>query len=148
VASLTLIGAAGLGTEINTAYTEGFASAASRRELKPVLELLFADASLVGRQLVDDVLKYKRLDGVTALLGDLGTALFAAGQQSGQPGLKLGAATPTLVIWGRQDRIIPVAHADNAPTTADVHVFDDAGHMVQMERANDVNRLIVRHVGV
>jgi pimeloyl-ACP methyl ester carboxylesterase len=26
-------------------------------------------------------------------------------------------------------------------------VFDDAGHMVQMERANDVNRLLKQHVG-
>jgi len=38
------------------------------------VEQLFADPSLVSRQLLDDLLKYKRLDGVTELLGTLGGA--------------------------------------------------------------------------
>ena len=41
---------------------------ASRRELKPLLGRLFADESLVTRQLVDDLLRYKRLDGVDKAL--------------------------------------------------------------------------------
>ena len=147
VASLTLIGTAGMGAEINADYTDGFARAPSRRELKPLLELLFADASLVNRQMVDDVLKYKRLDGVTELLTGLGTALFGGGQQSAQPARELGAVPPVLVIWGREDRIIPASHAANAPTGATVEVFENAGHMAQMERASDVNRLIVKHIG-
>jgi pyruvate dehydrogenase E2 component (dihydrolipoamide acetyltransferase) len=148
-ATLTLIGSGGLGEEINSAYIEGFAGAASRRDLKPVLELLFADPGLVSRQMVDDVLKYKRLDGVGALLGELGQSLFAGGRQKEQPGLKLGGAPAgqrVLVIWGRQDHVIPVAHAARAPAGATVEIFDDAGHMAQMERANDVNRLILRHI--
>jgi pyruvate dehydrogenase E2 component (dihydrolipoamide acetyltransferase) len=64
VRSLTLVAGAGLGEEINRDYVEGFVSASSRRELKPVLQLLFADESLITRQLVEDVLKYKRIDGV------------------------------------------------------------------------------------
>jgi pyruvate dehydrogenase E2 component (dihydrolipoamide acetyltransferase) len=147
VASLTLIGSAGLGTEINADYADGFARAPSRRELKPLLELLFADASLVSRQMVDDVLRYKRLDGVTELLIELGDALFGGGRQTEQPGCQLGAVPPVLVIWGREDRIVPASHAANAPQGATVEVFENTGHMAQMERANDVNRLILRHIG-
>jgi pyruvate dehydrogenase E2 component (dihydrolipoamide acetyltransferase) len=147
VASLTLIGSAGLGVEINTGYTDGFVNAPSRRELKPVLEQLFANPELVTRQLVDEVLKYKRLDGVTELLGTLARGVFANGQQTTQPGLLLEATgKPVLVIWGKEDKVIPSAHAGAAPAGATVEVFDDAGHMVQMERANDVNRLLLRHV--
>jgi pyruvate dehydrogenase E2 component (dihydrolipoamide acetyltransferase) len=149
VASLTLIGSAGFGPEINRAYVDGFASAASRRDLKPVLELLFADPSLVSRQMIDDVLKYKRLDGVSALLAELGNALFVSGKQGEQPGLKLrdsGSSQRVLVIWGRDDQIIPAAHAGNAPPGATVEVFDGVGHMAQMERASDVNRLILRQI--
>lgn len=148
VASLTLIGSAGLGEEINNGYTDTFAKAGSRREMKPALQMLFADASLVSRQLIDDVLKYKRMDGVTELLSELGSALFADGKQKEQPGLQLlekGPAPKTLVIWGRQDNIIPVAHADT-PLAATVEIFDDAGHMAQMERASDVNQLILSHL--
>jgi pyruvate dehydrogenase E2 component (dihydrolipoamide acetyltransferase) len=54
---------------------------------------------------------------------------------------------PVLVVWGREDRIVPASHAGNAPAGATVEVFDGAGHMVQMERASDVNQLLKRHVG-
>jgi pyruvate dehydrogenase E2 component (dihydrolipoyllysine-residue acetyltransferase) len=57
VASLTLIAPAGLGEDINPDYIDGFVSAERRRELKGVLELLFADQSHVSRTLVDDVLR-------------------------------------------------------------------------------------------
>lgn len=147
VASVALIAAAGLGPEIDAGYTEDFVAASSRRELKRVLEQLFANPELVSRQMVDDVLKYKRLDGVTELLRALGRALFSGGQQAEQPGLRLGqAGKPVLVIWGREDRIIPAHHAGAAPPGATVEVLDGAGHLVQMERANDVNRLLKQHV--
>ncbi len=149
VASVALIGAAGLGPEINAGYTEDFVAAASRRELKPVLEQLFANPELVSRQMVDDVLKYKRLDGVGELLGALSHGVFSGGRQAEQPGLRLEeTGRPVLVIWGREDRIIPAHHAGSAPPGATVEVLDGAGHMVQMERANDVNRLLKQHVGV
>jgi pyruvate dehydrogenase E2 component (dihydrolipoamide acetyltransferase) len=148
VASLSLIDSAGFGAEINTGYTEGFARAASRRELKPVLELLFKDPTLVSRQMVDDVLKYKRLDGVTELLESLNSGLFKDGRQAAQPGLALaGSGKPVLMVWGREDQIVPAAHAANAPPGAAVELFEGVGHMAQMERAGDVNRLILRHLG-
>ena len=75
MASLTLLAPAGYGPDADAEYLRGFAAAASRRELKPLLGRLFADESLVTRQLVDDLLRYKRLDGVdkalSALLGTL-----------------------------------------------------------------------------
>jgi pyruvate dehydrogenase E2 component (dihydrolipoamide acetyltransferase) len=149
VASIALIAAAGLGPEINPGYTEGFVAALSRRELKQVLEQLFARPELVSRQMVDDVLKYKRLDGVRELLGALSRDMYGGGRQAEQPGLRLKeTGKPVLVIWGREDRVIPAQHADSAPPGATVEVLDGAGHMVQMERANDVNRLLKHHVGV
>src|SRR5262252_10782946 len=75
ISSLTLIAPSGFGPEINAGYLRGFADAQTRRELKPVVGQLFADESLVTRRLVDDLLAYKRLDGVDealhALLGAL-----------------------------------------------------------------------------
>jgi len=147
VLSVALISPAGFGDEVNNAYTEGFVSAQSRRELKPVVELLFANPGLVSRQMLDDLLKYKRLDGVGEALTSLGGALFGGGTQSAQPGREIASAgKPVLVIWGAQDRIIPAAHAKNAPEGATVRVFDDAGHMSQMEKANEVNGLLKEHV--
>lgn len=152
IASLTLIDSAGFGQEINGAYINGFAQATGRRDLKPVLELLFADGGLVSRQMIDDVLKYKRLDGVASLLGELNRSLFADGHQIALPGLELARSgsrrAPVLMIWGRDDRVIPAAHTAHAPAGASVEVLDATGHMAQMERASEVNRLIRRHIGV
>ncbi|WP_043697865.1 acetoin dehydrogenase dihydrolipoyllysine-residue acetyltransferase subunit [Tepidimonas taiwanensis] len=147
VASLMLVNSAGLGGEINTDYIEGFVTAASRRELKPVIEHLFADPSLVTRQLLDDLLKYKRLDGVTELLRALSASLFAGGRQAEQPALELeGSGVPVAVVWGEADRVIPASHAHHAPPGAKVTVLPGAGHMTMMEKASDFNALLRGHL--
>ena len=46
------------------------------------------------------------------------------------------------MIWGADDRIIPASHARDLPNQDRVHILENTGHMVQMERASDVNRLI------
>lgn len=148
VRSLSLIGSAGLGNEINTGYIQGFVSAANRNALKPLLADLFADSSLVTRQLVDDLLKYKRLEGVGEALSTLSGNLFADGRQNSVMADQLAElGKPVLVIWGEEDRIIPVAHAHAVSGKVQVEVLGNRGHMVQMEAANDVNRAIARFVG-
>jgi pyruvate dehydrogenase E2 component (dihydrolipoamide acetyltransferase) len=145
VKSMTLICTAGLGPEIG-AYVPSYIAAQGRKDLKPVLETLFADKSLVSRQLVDDVLKYKRLDGVEAFLRSLAESLFGGGTQHDTPGKALAGKGPkALVIWGKGDQVIPAEHANNLPG-AKVTVIDGAGHMVFMEKAGDVNALIKAHI--
>ena len=148
VASLSLIASAGLGPEINHAYIQGFIAATGRRDLKPMLETLFANPGLVSRQMIEDVLKYKRLDGVDGALRALSTALFDGGAQAGVLHEAVAAAgKPTLVVWGEQDRIIPAAHATTLGSNARTEVIPNAGHMVQMEAAGTVNALLKEHTG-
>jgi pyruvate dehydrogenase E2 component (dihydrolipoamide acetyltransferase) len=145
VRSLTLVAGAGLGEEINRDYVEGFVSASSRRELKPVLQLLFADESLVTRQLVEDVLKYKRIDGVGEALRAIADGMADEGGQRTVIADRLGELeAPLLVVWGREDRIFPVAHAERLPRDADLHVLDGVGHAPHMEAAGEVNRILER----
>jgi pyruvate dehydrogenase E2 component (dihydrolipoamide acetyltransferase) len=144
IASLTLIAPAGFGAEINTGYLRGFADAQNRRELKPVVAQLFADESLVTRQLVDDLLAYKRLDGVDEALHTLLGVLLDGDEQgihSAALLAEVGRARPVTVVWGRADRIIPAAQAE-AVTGADRQLIDRAGHMAQMERPAEVQAAI------
>jgi pyruvate dehydrogenase E2 component (dihydrolipoyllysine-residue acetyltransferase) len=143
--SLTLVSSAGLGEEINGEYLEGFITAGSRRELKPALELLFADSGQVTRQLVDDVLKYKRIDGVDAALRSIADHVFGDGRQHVLVADRLAElGVPLLVVWGGEDRIIPPEHARRVPDTAEVHVLQGSGHSPHMEAAGDVNRVMER----
>jgi pyruvate dehydrogenase E2 component (dihydrolipoamide acetyltransferase) len=143
VASLTLVAPAGLGPEINADYIDGFVAAERRRELKGVLELLFADQGLVNRKLVDEVLRYKRLDGVQDALETMAAAMYPSGRQTTVLTGELDRlAVPTLVVWGEQDRVLPPAHAQAMAGRARVEVLAGAGHSPHMEAANEVNRLV------
>ncbi len=59
--SLVLVASAGLGSEIDIEYIEGFISAQRRKELLPQIEKLFADRKLVTRQLIEDVLQVQAI---------------------------------------------------------------------------------------
>jgi pyruvate dehydrogenase E2 component (dihydrolipoyllysine-residue acetyltransferase) len=139
VRSLTLVAPAGFGADADAGYLRGFADATSRRELKPQLGKLFADESQVTRQLVDDLLRYKRLDGVDQALKTLvGTLLDGDRQAIDTPSLLAQSTVPTVIVWGRADRVLPAAGAALAGDRAEVRYVDNAGHMVHMEAPGEV----------
>ena len=145
VATLTLISSASLGPEINAAFIDGFVRAARRREAIEALKLLVHDPALVSRTMVEDVLRYKRLDGVPEVLAAFAEQWFPGSRQ--RAGLSEAVATlklPVQIIWGREDRIIPVAHAEALASRLPVHILDQTGHLPHMEKAGEVNRLIRR----
>jgi pyruvate dehydrogenase E2 component (dihydrolipoamide acetyltransferase) len=144
IASLTLIAPSGFGSEINAGYLRGFADAQTRRELKPVVGQLFADEQLVTRQLVEDLLAYKRLDGADEALHALvDTLLDGDVQRADSAALMaaIGDTVPVTVVWGRADRIIPAAQAESV-AGAVRHLVDGAGHMPHMERPAEVQAAI------
>ena len=141
--SLTLIASAGFGPDINMDYISGFIGATRRKDLKPVVEQLFVDPALVTRELLDDLLKFKRLDGVQSLLQRLADTVFAQGRQTRLVGDELNKLdVPIQLLWGAKDQIIPSAHAQALSQSYQVTIFEDAGHMVHMEKAAEVNDLI------
>jgi len=145
VATLTLISSAALGPEINAAFIDGFVRAARRREAIEALNLLVHDPALVSRTMIEDVLRYKRLDGAPEALAAFAEEWFPGGRQRAVLGdavavLKL----PVQIIWGREDRIIPVAHAEALASRVPVHILEQTGHLPHMEKAGEVNRLIKR----
>lgn len=142
IASVTLVCSAGLGPEINTDYIEGFIRSDRRKDMKATVEALFADPSFVSKDMVEDLLKYKRLDGALAALRTIADAAFAGGRQAAVFTDRLGRLEPPVqAIVGEADRIIPAAHAEAVPE-ARRHLLGGAGHMVHIEKPAEVNRLI------
>jgi pyruvate dehydrogenase E2 component (dihydrolipoamide acetyltransferase) len=143
VRSLALLAPAGLGREINAAYLRGFVAAQSRRELKPHVEQLFADPALVTRDLLENLLKFKRLDGAQAALSAVLDGFLAGETQATVLAEDVaGLGIPILVVWGAEDRIIPAGHAGALAGKAALHVLAGRGHMVHLEGAGEVNRLL------
>lgn len=147
VASLTLLAPTGLGEEINIGFIRGLLQAERRKDMQKVLAMLFHDPALVSRDMIMNVLQGKRIDGAVACLRAIAERCFGGGNQAICVREELSdLAVPVQVIWGLSDIIIPCTHAGNLPKTMDVHLITDAGHMVHMEKAAEVNRLIGRFV--
>jgi pyruvate dehydrogenase E2 component (dihydrolipoamide acetyltransferase) len=140
VASLTLVAPAGFGSEANAAYLRGFAAATDRRSLRSVLGDLFASDGAVTRQMVDDILRYKRLDGVPASLDALLGVLLDNERQALDLTERAGSYPgPATVVWGRADAVLPADHAkaaaDALSGAGEPVVVEGAGHMPHLEQA-------------
>ena len=56
---------------------------------------------------------------------------------------------PTLVVWGRQDRVLPLAHAHVAERSipnASLQIFEECGHAPMIEKPDDFNRVVSEFV--
>ena len=97
--------------------------------------------------MVDDTLKYKRLEGVAEALQAL-----ADGAITESVGLEtlteLAGKLPVSVIWGAKDAVIaapePQAYKDAG---IELHLLPNVGHMAMVEAADEVNRLIRARFG-
>ena len=143
VKSLTLISSAGLGEEVNIEFLEGYISAKRQKHLKPVLQQLVHDKNLISTDMMEEVFKFKRMDGVVDGLNTLIQANFASGKQQGSLRDALSSLSiPVTIIWGKDDLIIPVSHTDGLPDSVRLEIIDQSGHVPQMENAARVNDII------
>ncbi len=143
ITKLTLIAPVGLGTEINQSYILDFIAAESRKEMKKTLQELVADPSLVNRGLVDDMLKYKRTDGVKESLKKIADEFVnSEGLQNIDLKHVLLSIPKSTLIWGSNDKIVPAKHSEDLNQKVSVHVLEGYGHLVQLEAASEVNALL------
>jgi pimeloyl-ACP methyl ester carboxylesterase len=93
---------------------------------------------LVNRELLDNLAKFKRLDGVQAALETIaGSTLFAADTDT--IAAAIPSAIPALAIFGAQDKIIP---PPAAPPEAVSSVTLPVGHMAHMEAPAEIGKAI------
>jgi pyruvate dehydrogenase E2 component (dihydrolipoamide acetyltransferase) len=143
VASVTAVAPAGIGPDINMAYIDGFIAEKRAKKLRPVLEMLVANPEMISKDMVEDVLKFKRLDGVDQALDRLREGCFANGNQKVALRDRLDSIkVPVQVVIGEKDQVLSASHADGLPASIKVTRFPDAGHMPHMEKAADVNEII------
>jgi pimeloyl-ACP methyl ester carboxylesterase len=65
------------------------------------------------------------------------------------PHLLGGVPTPSLIVWGRDDRVVPLECGERfakALPNARLHVIEGAGHFVEMERPDELARLVADFV--
>nr|WP_211113845.1 alpha/beta fold hydrolase [Azospirillum picis] len=142
VVSLTLLSSAGLGTPFDLGFLRRVVAPADMAEGKACAEHLFARRSpLVPR--VGEVLHAQGADPVRrAALQRIIEASFAEYADGGPVVDWNRYPMPIQILWGREDRIIPLPPADRLPSGVPFHVFDAAGHLPHIEAASPVTAAI------
>jgi len=143
VRALALISTAGLGPEINRAFLEGFVGARSEASLMPWLKQLVVDEGLLSKPFVNATLAQSADEGLRGAQKAIVDSYFADGTQTFdiRPALA-SLRIPVRVIFGAGDRIIPAAHVAGLPGEIATHIFAATGHMPQLERREQVLRII------
>lgn len=147
VKTLTLISPAGLGSEINGAFFDGFIEESRAKKLRPYVEMLVSEPALVTTDMVEDILKSKRLDGAQTALIAIREANFPGSLQK----VSIRAALadlkiPVQIILGADDAIIPSSQT-KGQTQAAVAEVSGAGHIPHLEKSADVNQRIQAFIG-
>ena len=142
VESLTLVAPAGIGQKINSEFIRGWIGARTRDELVPLMSLLYADPLAVTDEALQQAVAYKQREGVVGALTKIASNRYG-GTPSGRQLRDIAGSVPTLMIWGVADAVIPPpAPGEFVREGVLVRVLPGCGHMVQMEAADEVNRLI------
>ncbi len=111
--------------------------------------------AVITEDLIDLGYELMALPGAKkALLRAIRAGIDIRGQRRGlvrELAAGLGSVTaPALIIWGRQDRIIPVEHAhichERLPGSR-LEIFDNCGHMPQLEHPDRFNVLVLEFLG-
>ncbi|MCX2561986.1 acetoin dehydrogenase dihydrolipoyllysine-residue acetyltransferase subunit [Acetobacter farinalis] len=143
VVTLTLVAPAGLERAVNVESLKAMVESDRTRDMQQALQALVHDKSLVGRKMADNVLKVRRLDGAREALRTIAATCFANGQQTDDLRPVLDAASvPVRLFWGEEDEILPVAGAKNAPDTVVKYILPEIGHMPQLEKTVEFNRIV------
>lgn len=146
-ASLTLIAPAGLGvTPILEEFLTGVIEAQRARDLKPVLELLLADPNAVTKDMIDNMIKFKRLDGVQEALSAMRDRMIA-GDDAAALRADLAKIPSALVIASHADRIVGAPDEATLPKGWTVAWIVGAGHMPHLEKSEEVNALLTAQIG-
>lgn len=137
VRSLVLCDSVGLGPYGGSEGQRRFAAARTREEVRAFLERLFHDPGVIADALVEGQLAYVTQPGVPEVLEQL-----TARRQAWEAQVEARAdaiRAPLLVIWGKNDRPVPVTHADRVRHIpgARFAIIDDCGHAPMVERAQE-----------
>jgi pyruvate dehydrogenase E2 component (dihydrolipoamide acetyltransferase) len=144
--SLVLIAPTGLpGGEVSEAFLTEVVEAQRPRELRAALERVVANPALVSKEMIEEVMRYKRLDGAEEALASLRDRM-AAGDDFRALQRRLSEAPPALVIVGAEDQIVSAPDPAALPSGWRLVRIDGAGHTPQLEKAVEVNALILEQI--
>ena len=147
IKSLLLISPAGLGPEINAAFLDGYCRATREDSLAAWMKLLVTDPAVLSPAFIRATAQSRAQGHVAATQKQIRDHVFPDGTQifSILPVLER-LSMPVRVVFGAQDKIIPIHHTLELPGAVAVHRLAHIGHMPHLEAKDLLVRLIRQHI--
>jgi pyruvate dehydrogenase E2 component (dihydrolipoamide acetyltransferase) len=143
ILSLTAVSATGLGPEVNIGFIRGYLRAETPEAMRPMLELLYHDTRKINDAMVGYALAGRADPSFRACVDRMTDANFENGRQRFDYARQIVAHPfPVHLVWGREDRIVPVSHAERLADKLPVHILDAVGHMPNAEAAETFNGIV------
>ncbi|MCB2014604.1 MAG: acetoin dehydrogenase dihydrolipoyllysine-residue acetyltransferase subunit [Sphingobium sp.] len=140
VKSLALLCPPAFGEALNHEYIEGFVSAQRRKAIQPFVEMLFADSALVTREMLDDLIAAKRVDGANDALQKIADNALSDAALADLRSKASGVTAPALAVFGEKDQIVTGRNIGGFG--GKVETLPNSGHMPHLESAAAVNALV------
>jgi pyruvate dehydrogenase E2 component (dihydrolipoamide acetyltransferase) len=142
VSALTLIGPGGIDPWINMPFITGFPQVRDADQARVMMEMLVANPRIISAEALRLVVDYTTTPGVPEALETIAGATFPGHQVYLYKDWLAGLGVPARIIWGAEDAIVHPVASGFAPQIR-VDVIPKAGHLVHLEQAPAVNRLIL-----
>ncbi len=131
---LCLFAPAGLGPEVNAAFTAGILRSLEPASLRPWLQELTHNPATITPAFLTAVVQQRQDQPLTAAMQAFAARFFPDGTQAASIRADLAALTlPTRIVFGRQDRILPYGATRHLPGSVGLHSVDDCGHLPHLE---------------
>lgn len=155
---LVLVGSAGLGKEVTMVLRIMSVPVIGEMLTRPSLsgsantaKMLVYDPAVVTNELIELAYQMSLLPNMQKSFLKVLRAngnLFGQSKSMYVPNTQgLSSITkPVLVVWGQQDQVVPVAHAEIAAKylpNVSVQIFDNCGHFPMLEHTIDFNKLLL-----
>ncbi|HEX6394146.1 MAG TPA: alpha/beta fold hydrolase [Acidimicrobiales bacterium] len=123
-----------------------FMMAPSKGAMEAWVDTMVANKAVVDDQLIEERLANATVPGAL----ESAIAIFSSLGQHPEPvpmwARLRGVKAPTLITWGRDDRMLPVEGAlmgFRQLPNAELHIFSKCGHWAQVERKDEFERLVI-----
>ena len=149
VERLILLAPGGFGAEMNVPLLRRYAAIATTGDAEDVLAQFFGPASEIPPHLPQQTAEKRRAPGVAEMLtAILGSISKGDGQGSLPLADLVAGGFPVTLVWGTEDRVLPVAQAIAAPAEVARHLLPGVGHMPHLEAPGLVERIVRDALGL
>ncbi len=144
--SLTLLAPGSFGSEINHRLLRRFASATVEADLTLLMEQFFGWRNPLPDWLIPDLVQQRKCNDAIQCLEKIVETFLDGNEQKRLSTPEIASLdVPVKVVWGTQDRVLPTRQAHKLPGRIAVHIFEEVGHMLPLEIAEDVAHLILEN---